>query len=375
MSETRLRRAALLSLLVAACSGEAPEARDTVAAWTLEPELTIGGADEGPESFSDIRGIAADSRGRIYVLEAQEQQVRLFDTAGAFVRSAGRDGDGPGEFRGANGIAVDASDRLWVYDPRARRVTIFDSAGRLAETHALTIQSRGYTWDGGIDSAGRLYDRQNARVDTVFTPFIRRIDLADGATDTLPMPRCEGRLYTGYAFRSERSNGVIGVPFAPRRYVQFDPRGRAWCVHTSTLSIGEFRLGDTVPYRTLTAPALPDTVTPAERDSAIQSVLEFGREIGKGDPDFGLIPPTKPVVQAIDPDDAGRVWVRTMTNEGPRIFVFDSAGRHVAVAPFSAGVSQWIPLEIQGDRVHAVAVDSLGVPVVHRFGVRPAPAR
>lgn len=374
MSDHRARRAALACLMLAACAGEPPES-DGIATWALTPELTIGGADEGPGSFSDVRGLAVDALGRVYVLEAQEQEVRLFDADGAFVRSLGRNGDGPGEFRGANGIAVDGSDRLWVYDPRGRRVTVFDSAGRLAETHAVTIQSYGYIWDGGVDTAGRLYDRQSIRVDTTFTPYIRRTDFASGTADTLAMPACEAASIPAYEFHSDRGDGYMSVPFAPRQYIRYDPSGHAWCADSRTISVGEYRLGDTIPVRTLEALAVPDTVTSAERDSAIAEVLEWGKSIGRGEPDFGLIPDTKPVLEAVDRDDSGRVWVRAMTNEGPQVFVFDSAGRHVAIAPFIEGVSEWIPLTIRGDRMYAVAVDSFDVPVVLRLRVGASSAR
>jgi hypothetical protein len=340
------------------------------ATWSLAPAVTIGGGDEGPASFSDIRGIAVDGQGRIHVLEAQEQEVRLFDGNGAFVRRVGRNGDGPGEFRGANGIAVDASDRLWVYDPRARRVSVFDSAGNLAVTHSLSIQSFGYVWEGGLDAEGRLYDRQGIRIDTLWTPIIRRTDFERMTSDTLAWPGCEAASIPGYTFESERSNGVIGVPFAPRQYVRYDPRGYAWCADTRTISIAQYRLGDSLPFRALTAPASPAPVTAAERDSAIAEVRKFGAGIGRGDPDFSLIPAVKPILHAVDPDDEGRLWVRAVTNEGPRLFVFDSGGRHVAVAPFTPGVSPWLPLVVRGGRVHAVATDSLDVPVVRTFVVR-----
>lgn len=355
-------------LLHAACGpreSEHPEA----ATWTLTPVVTIGGDEEGAASFSDIRGVAVDGQGRVYILEAQEQEVRLFDAKGTLVRRIGRNGDGPGEFRGANGVAVDRYDRLWVYDPRVRRVTVFDSAGGLAATHALTIQSYGYVWDGGVDAEGRIYDRQGVRIDTVWTPFIRRTDLERMTSDTLALPECEAATVLPYTFRSERSSGVIGVPFAPSQYVRYDPGGRAWCADTRTVAIAEYRLGDSVPYRTLTAAADPAPVSPAERDSAIAEVRKFGAGIGAGDPDFALIPATKPILQAIDPDDEGRAWVRAMTSEGARLLVFDSAGKQIAIAPFVAGVSPWLPLTVRRGRVYAVAADSLDVPVVRIFSV------
>jgi hypothetical protein len=375
MTSEGITRLALFTLAVgvlqAACGPRESE-RPQAATWTLTPVATIGGEEEGPASFSDIRGVAVDGQGRVYILDGQEQEVRLFDAGGALVRRIGRNGDGPGEFRGANGVAVDRYDRLWVYDPRARRVSVFDSAGGLAATHALTIQSYGYVWDGGVDAEGRIYDRQGVRIDTLWTPFIRRTDLARMTADTLALPACEAATLPSYTFRSGRSSGVIGVPFAPSQYVRYDPRGRAWCADTRTVAIAQYRLGDSVPYRTLTVSADPAPVTPSERDSAIAEVRKFGAGIGPGDPDFTLIPATKPILLAIDPDDEGRLWVRATTSEGARLFVFDSAGKHIAVVPFIAGVSPWLPLIVRRGRLYAVATDSLDVPVVRMFRVGTA---
>lgn len=378
MTSEGITRLVLFTLAVgvpqAACTSRESE-RPQAATWTLTPLATIGGDETGAASFSDIRGVAVDGQDRVYILEAQEQEVRLFDANGALVRRIGRNGDGPGEFRGANGVAVDRYDRLWVYDPRARRVSVFDSAGGLAATHALTIQSYGYVWDGGVDAEGRIYDRQGVRIDTLWTPFIRRTDLERMTADTLALPACEAATIPAYTFRSERSSGVIGVPFAPSQYVRYDPGGRAWCADTRTVAIAEYRLGDSVPHRTLAAAADPAPVTPAERDSAIAEVRKFGAGIGPGDPDFALIPSTKPILQAIDPDDEGRLWVRATTREGARLFVFDSAGKHIATAPFVPGVSPWLPLTVRRGRVYAVTADSLDVPVVRTFSVSTAGGR
>ncbi len=338
------------------------------AAWTLAPEITIGGADEGPESFSDIRGISVDSRGRVYVLEAQEQQVRLFDSGGAFVRPVGRNGDGPGEFRGANGIAVDAADRLWVYDPRARRVTIFDSSGAVSATHPLQISSYAYVWPGTIDSLGRLYDQQGAQVDTTWVPFIRRSDLAAGKADTLSLPTCPAEITPPYAFRGDRGGGVIGVPFAGDRYVRLDPRGFVWCGDTRELRLAQFHLGDSVPLREISAEVLPAPVTAAERDTAIAEIRRFGQGAG-WDPDFSLIPGTKPVVEALDFDDQGRPWVRAATSTGWMLFVFDTSGRQLASASLPVTAPRWFPLVIRGDRLYAITTDSLDIPAVMRFRI------
>jgi hypothetical protein len=64
----------------------------------------IGSVDSGPASFGDIRGYAVNDRGWVFVLDYSTQDVRVFDSPGAFLKTVGRMGSGPGEFRNANGI-------------------------------------------------------------------------------------------------------------------------------------------------------------------------------------------------------------------------------------------------------------------------------
>jgi hypothetical protein len=362
--------AAAAAATVPACASERP-ADGAVSTWTVTPDLTIGGADDGPTSFSDIRGVAVDSRGRVYVLEAQEQQVRVFGPAGEFIRAVGRNGDGPGEFRGANGIAVDRAERLWVYDPLARRIAIFDSAGILEATHTIPISSRGYLWDGGVDSLGRVYDVQGMPVDTAYVSFIRRSDLAAQTADTLPWPDCGAERGPSFAFGSMKSgsSGFMDVPFASGRYRRLDPAGYVWCADTRSLRASRYRIGDTIPFQTISASAVPAPVTAAERDSAVAQVRAFEAKVGKGDPDFSLIPATKPVLVSIEMDDEGGTWVRAMTEGGTEYFVFDSAGDHIARVAFPSRPMAWLPVVIRGGRMYVTQPDSLDVPVVVRYVV------
>ena len=357
--------AAAFALAGAGCARD-DATSEPVAAWQLERELVVGGADEGPASFSDVRGLAVDSRGRIHVLEAQEQQVRTFGADGTFLRAVGANGDGPGEFRGANGIAVDQRDQLWVYDPRARRVTVFDSSGSISRTFAVQSTTRGFIWSGGIDSVGRVYSEQIMRGDTAGTMLIIRTDPVAGLADTIPWPDCGAERPPMYRFRSDRSNGVIRVPFASGLFRRIDTRGYAWCADSRELRIHQYRFGDSVPVRTIVAAATPAPVTRGERDSAIAEVMRFGERVGKGEVDLDLIPPTKPVLQGID-FDAGAMWVRAVTSAGTELFIFDSMGRHIARAAFPGTLMEWHPMVARGDRVYVVTTDSLDVPIVARF--------
>lgn len=92
-------------------------------AWRLVEELRIGAVDgDGPEMFGEVSGVAVDPLGRIWVVERQAAEVRVFDEEGRHIRTVGRmrgDEDGylwvwPAREANAEGTALD------VFDPESR---------------------------------------------------------------------------------------------------------------------------------------------------------------------------------------------------------------------------------------------------------------
>lgn len=103
--------------------------------WTLVPELRVGGdAVSGPEyEFTTIREIAVSPNGSMYVVQGQEQEIRVFDAQGKYVRTIGRQGGGPGEFTGLRSLGF-IGDTLYTMDVRQRRMTLFRADGSLIST-------------------------------------------------------------------------------------------------------------------------------------------------------------------------------------------------------------------------------------------------
>lgn len=103
--------------------------------WTLVPEMRIGGADAvGSEyEFTTIRGIAIGPGGSVYVTQGQEQEIRVYDAQGKYVRAIGRKGGGPGEFTGLGSIGF-VGDTLYTTDFQLRRITLFRADGSLIST-------------------------------------------------------------------------------------------------------------------------------------------------------------------------------------------------------------------------------------------------
>jgi hypothetical protein len=91
--------------------------------WTVKEELRIGVVEGDPHyQFGDIGGIAVDSRGRIFVLDVQEQHIEVFSPEGEYEQTIGGPGGGPGELAAAYFAPVmGAGDTLSVPDVRGNR--------------------------------------------------------------------------------------------------------------------------------------------------------------------------------------------------------------------------------------------------------------
>lgn len=357
--------AVAMLFVIGACTGA--EAGSGPTEFTLQPDLRYGGADSGVASFSQVRDVAVDGRGYLYVLDTQEATIRVFDTLGTVVRSIGRRGQGPAEFSAPSGLAFGPKGNLYVYDPRARRVTLFDTAGTLLETYVIPISSWGYLWQGGIDSAGRLLDRQSMLVDSARIAYVRRLDLVTLAADTLPYPRCE---FEGpEPFRFPR--GFMAVPYASGPMIWIDPSGGVWCANTARPVALRAPFGDTIPVDSVVSSAAPARVTDAERAEAITRVEDYKKQAGDAVLDYDLIPDTKQVLLGLDRDDAGRVWMRVRDSIGVVIHVFapPPSGEWLAKVRLSEPPSDYFHMAARGGKLYAIAEDSIGAPIVLRYPV------
>ena len=123
----------------------AARAQQTFDRWRLSSDGTIGSEFKGANyQFTRIVGVAVGARGVIYVADASTNDIRVFDSAGVFVRAIGRDGNGPGEFRSLRSIGF-VGDTLWAIDAGLRRTSLFSREGRLLSTIANSSPVGGAT--------------------------------------------------------------------------------------------------------------------------------------------------------------------------------------------------------------------------------------
>lgn len=365
MTRLTLRLVGMVLLFV---TGVAQQA-DAQARWRLVEELRIGSEADGQDGFADIRGVLEDRTGKIWVLEGSTQEIRIFDSTGRHLKTVGRRGAGPGEFQGAAGIALAPDGAIWVEDGRQGRFSVFDAEGRFLRQHLAP--SAGYTanWFGGIDGAGRVWDRLLGsgqprvryrrwspdwrQVDTVATPTC-----GDGGPQREPLT---------WQFR----RGMMMVPFQIGPAGHFDHRRSvSWCAPSSA----EYRIvgvhaetGDTVAV--LTGHTVRVPVSEAERASRIERAREFSRRNSGGeDADWSLIPRTKPLIEGLFADREGRVWVRRAVPDAPSMWdIHDERGRLLASVPVPFETPTYRgPFQV-GDRFYLVAQEQGEVPHVVRL--------
>jgi hypothetical protein len=338
--------------------------------WRLEQDLRIGtDAGRAVEQFGSIAGIAADSHGRIYVLDRMSKDVRVFNADGTFSHSFGREGQGPGEFSFPQAIAVNDGDSVLVVDDGTARYSVFAPDGSFLASYPRQIRGYLASTSGGFLADGRYIDwapgfpdgREGSR--TQFYPIIHGSMLEQADTmvpleytsPMLPSGRMQQWYFTGTIVAAVDARG--GIWFA---------RSREYEIYRRTPE------GDTTHTFSLRATAAP--ISDRDRDMVRNEFAnrpELGAEI------LAVLPETRPIVHGIVPDNAGHIllFVDVAGEQAGRVVdVFQENGQYLGrmVLPIA------VPLSLRHQQpvafataaaLYVVAGDSLDVPYVARLRI------
>jgi DNA-binding beta-propeller fold protein YncE len=86
---------------------------------------TIGRKGDAAGDMALPKGVATDSEGHVYVVDARFELIQVFDVEGRLLLAFGAEGTRPGRFSLPAGLTIDDHDRIWVADAGNRRIQVF----------------------------------------------------------------------------------------------------------------------------------------------------------------------------------------------------------------------------------------------------------
>lgn len=359
--------------LLASCTSRA-NAPAEVSTWSLaaSPAVSIGSmTGDSVYLFQNVVAARFLSEGRIAVADGGFHVVRVYDAHGAFLRQMGGVGEGPGEFKSVTSMWTTLPDTVDVWDARRIRMTRFLADGTLVDGHRLTTP--GQAPPGGPDwFVGPLSGDETVVAWTA---------LGHGPPSTAPANRmtlcrfgADGVLVDvlgevpGMRRTADRFRPVVFSPF---------PWGGVYrdSIYYTDGSIPEISVRDEdgVVGRMIHVPVeAPD---PVQAHAAMEAEFQARGKLATLQMfDDKVNADSVPSIARMLLSDDGHIWVKKYDPAADALglrggsvgrtgswLVLTNAGDVEADVDIPDALS---PMEIQGDRLLAVHVDSLGVQTV-----------
>jgi DNA-binding beta-propeller fold protein YncE len=150
---------------------------DRIQKFTRAPQrkflLEWGGHGSAPSQFARPQSMAIDAQERIWVADACNHRVQVFDTAGNLLSYWGTQGSRPGQLSYPYGLVLDGEGHVYVSEFGNHRVQKFTLEGRSLGCFGRPGHAPGELlspWALARDSAGRIHvlDTNNHRVQRIF---------------------------------------------------------------------------------------------------------------------------------------------------------------------------------------------------------------
>jgi len=351
-----------------------------------DPLIEINELIQGPDSeLYRVLDAQLLTDGRLVLLNAGTQEIRIYDPSGALVARAGRRGQGPGEFTSPVSLRASVDGSIHVFDRGTARLTVLGPDLAVQETHRLSgVGSNTFPvgermrpmQDGGVPRAISLRSVYDSGLLGLRSDSLRIVidHPLDGVTEV-------ARVVQGDRFGLSDGVGIAPwIPFGPRALVDAGPEA----VVLGTTHSREFRVIDASgrSVRTVHADGRLREVQSEDWTVFQDSLMTWSaNRVSPVGPDprrdrlyrkfLREAPrhPTFPIFRALRVGDAGTLWLEQAEAgpSGDRIWQrVDSEGR---VARLSIPPS-WRPLDFGADHVIVQKEDEYGVESVFVYAFR-----
>lgn len=112
---------------------------------------TVKGSDE--YMFGEIREIAVDDDGQIFVLDTKKTLINVYDKNGLYKKTIGRHGQGPGELQAPQRMSKTWQNEIIVEDHEARAFVYYTLDGQYSRR---VTYSHIFIFTTGVDSMGNI---------------------------------------------------------------------------------------------------------------------------------------------------------------------------------------------------------------------------
>ena len=350
--------------------------------WRLVENLRIGTATGGgPDAFGNVIAVTLDEMDRLWVVDAQANEARVFDADGRFVRTIGGRGEGPAEFVGIGLVRHGPNGEMWVGDDRLYRHEIFDTAGTRIGGQRFVTRFVG-VWRDGLYLAYDWIEESDRNVYRVHRSGATGRLEPDGRVFELPEdppipPRIE--------FTDGGRTLLMAAPFTPQRKWTHGRGLDIWWSDGSDLGgryeVLHIDLESGRTLRKILRQYEPVAISDAVRVAAVQAELESVRRDhripGAQHPPpeaMDAVPRVYPPFEGFHPSRDGTLWVRRLLGDGVVGFdVFDSEGRYLGQPEVPDGFANMSVQLITGDRMYVIDSDEMGVDYVVRLEIVRSP--
>lgn len=342
------------TLVAAACADGAPEPSSEAPEWSLSGPLLSVGILEGDEryQFQGIGGAWMDSDGRLVVLDRGPLALRIFDSAGTYVRGFGPRGEGPGELAMAWNAFPYRGDSIAAFDLGNRRISVFDRDGTFGRSVPLTVQyvRRPGTIPsqsccqirGTLDDGSFLVHPPDDIPNEAGPPRHGQFSLLRLSADGADLDTLGAFASRRYSYDASRPNNIHtflashNFLYAPAGDVVIGGNGES----NEVVLIRPGPPARPAQIDTLRLSIEPEPFTPAVREAIVQAYRdeqERRPETFHGDAQSyvtGESPDRIPAFSRLVADETGRLWARRWEppfHAGPMVWrVFDTSGEQVA---------------------------------------------
>ncbi len=325
--------------------------KGSAAKIVLKQEFSIGVGKFDEDRFGELTSMDVDNDGNIYVLDGKEEKIKIFDSAGKFVKKFGEEGWGPGELNVPVSLQVTPAGEIVIGDAAKQEFIFFSLGGKFLREMSTAMKAPGLVLPL-FDSQGNIVGQQIVQAEGKVRLEVRKYDRELNLLFTMASVDITGV-----------TKGKID-PFRIKFSYQFGKDNSIYCGDLDKYEIKVFSPEGKLIKRIL-KDYVPVKLTEKDKEEFFGRIPEIGplaKEIIKFSKVF-------PPYQNFTMDEQWRLFVRTFEKGKDKgeyyLDVFDEEGKYLAKFSFKGEPRVW-----RGSKLYAMEEDDSGFRTLKIYSVR-----